>query len=252
MPPAPHHSPSLAEQRALNRTPKEAFWHGFWQSSPFLIVILPFGLLFGITAMDAGMSLAQVLGFSTLVLAGASQFTAVQLLADHAPLWVVILSALAVNLRMAMYSASLVPWLGDAAPRRRALLAYLMIDQTYATSIQHYERFPRLSLQQRLAYFGGTALATCLPWPIISMVGATIGRAIPPSLGLDFAIPITFLAMIAPLLRSVPHMVAAFTAVVLSLLFSPLPNGLGVLAAAPLAMMAGAETERRLTLKRGL
>lgn len=235
-----------AQRRALARTPAQSYRHGVLQSAPFLLVIAPFGLLFGIVATDAGLSLAQVMGFSTLVLAGASQFTAVQLLADHAPLAVVIASALAVNLRMAMYSASMVPWLAEADRPTRALIAYSLIDQTYATSIQQFERNPRLSLRQRVAYFLGSATIMCIPWMIATALGATVGRAIPDSFALDFAVPITFLAMIAPALRSVPHIVAAFVSVVLALVFAFLPNGLGLLLAAPLAMMAGAAAETRL------
>ncbi|MDP5305902.1 AzlC family ABC transporter permease [Paracoccus spongiarum] len=215
------------------------------QSVPFLIVIIPFALLFGVVALEAGMDLAQVMGFSVLVLAGASQFTAVQLLSDNAPAIIVILSGLAVNLRMAMYSASLSPWLRRASARQKAWIAYALIDQSYALAIQHYERHPRLSLDQRLAYFAGTAVALCLPWMAASWLGATVGQAIPDDIALDFAMPITFLAMIAPMLRTVAHLVACFVAVAGALAFAGLPSGLGLLIAAPIGMVAGALVEAR-------
>ncbi|TRW99715.1 branched-chain amino acid ABC transporter permease [Paracoccus sp. M683] len=213
------------------------------QSLPFLIVLLPFGLLFGVLASDVGLDLAQVLGFSVLVLAGASQFTAVQLLSDQVPALLAVVSALAVNLRMAMYSASLVPWLGKASGRDRAAVAYLLVDQTYALAIQHYEMNPRLSLAQRLAYFYGAAAAMCIPWAISSVVGATVGQAIPDGIALDFAIPITFLAMIAPMLRTLAHKVAALVAVIMALLLAWMPAGTGLLIAAPIGMAAGAAVE---------
>lgn len=232
-----------ASRRALGRSPAQSFRHGVVQSLPFLIVILPFAILFGVVALEAGMDIAQVMGFSVLVLAGASQFTAVQLLSDNAPVIIVILSGLAVNLRMAMYSASLVPWLGRATPAQRAGLAYVLIDQTYALSIQHYERHPTLSMQQRMAYFAGTALVLCVPWMIGSWIGATVGQAIPDDIALDFAMPITFIAMIAPMLRSAAHLAACFIAVMTALLLAGLPSGLGLLIAAPLGMAAGALVE---------
>lgn len=233
--------------RALARSPAQSFTHGMVQSLPFLIVILPFAVLFGVVALEAGMDVAQVMGFSVLVLAGASQFTAVQLLSDNAPVIVVILSGLAVNLRMAMYSASLVPWLGKASPGQRAGLAYVLIDQTYALAIQHYERHPRLSLAQRLGYFGGAALVLCLPWMIGSWIGATLGQAIPEGVALDFAMPITFIAMIAPMLRSAAHLAACFVAVVAALLLAGLPAGMGLLAASLLGMVTGSLVETRST-----
>ncbi|MCF3973058.1 AzlC family ABC transporter permease [Paracoccus sp. EGI L200073] len=208
-----------------------------------MIVIVPFALLFGVVAVEAGMDLAQVMGFSVLVLAGASQFTAVQLLSDQAPALIVILSGLAVNLRMAMYSASLVPWLRGATGGQRLLIAYALIDQSYALSIQHYERHPRLSLPQRLGYFAGTAVAVCVPWMIASWLGATVGRAISDDIALDFAMPITFLAMIAPMLRTPAHLGACFVAVLAALLLAGLPSGLGLLIAAPIGMATGAMLE---------
>lgn len=238
-----------ASARALARTPAQAFRFGMIQSLPFLIVIVPFAMLFGVVALEAGIDIAQILGFSVLVLAGASQFTAVQLLSDHAPTWVVILSGLAVNLRMAMYSASLVPWLKGASGRQKAWIAYTLIDQSYALAIQHYEHHPRLSLQQRLAYFFGAAVAMCIPWIAASWLGATLGRAIPDDIALDFAMPITFLAMIAPMLRTPAHMAACFVSIVAALLLAGLPSGLGMMIAALFGMATGALlevwTERR-------
>ncbi|MDT1063601.1 AzlC family ABC transporter permease [Paracoccus sp. CPCC 101403] len=250
--PAPEAEPALTpeQRRVLARGAAQCVTHGAIQALPFLLVLLPFGLLFGVLAAESGLHMGQVLGFSVLVLAGASQFTAVQLLSDHAPTVIVILSALAVNLRLAMYSASLVPWLGDAKPRQRALLAYLLIDQTYALSIQQFEAHPRLRLDQRLAYFFGTALCCCIPWVFASALGFRLGRAIPESWALDFALPITFLAMVAPMLRTPAHLAAAGVSIVATLVFSALPSGLGILLAAPLAMAMGALVERHLERKK--
>ncbi|MFG6079168.1 AzlC family ABC transporter permease [Paracoccus litorisediminis] len=239
------------QRRALARSPAQCLRHGFVQSLPFILVLVPFGLLFGVLSAEAGLDLSQVMGFSVLVLAGASQFTAVQLLTDHAPTVIILLSALAVNLRMAMYSASLVPWLGDATPRQRGLVAYLLIDQTYALSIQHFENNPRLRMDQRLAYFAGTAICACVPWLIASALGFQLGRAIPESWALDFALPITFLAMVAPMLRSPAHIAAAGVSIIAALVFTVLPSGLGILLAAPLAMATGAIVEKRMERLKG-
>lgn len=241
--PASAPAPTPEQARALARSPGQCIRHGFLQALPFILVLLPFGMLFGVVASDAGLDLAQTMGFTILVLAGASQFTAVQLISDHAPALVVIVSAVAVNLRMAMYSASLVPWLGGARPRDRAWVSYVLIDQTYALALQHYERNPRLTMPQRLGYFLGAALATCVPWFVAAALGAVMGRAIPESWALDFAVPITFIALIAPALRSLPHLVAATVAVVISLLLAGLPAGVGPMIAAICAMVAGSVTE---------
>lgn len=232
-----------AQVRALARTPAQAFRHGMVQSLPFLLVLAPFGLLFGVVSSEAGLNLPQVLGFSVLVLAGASQFTAVQLMTEHAPALIIIVTAVAVNLRMAMYSASMVPWLGGASARQRGLIAYLLIDQTFALAMQHYENNPRLAMPQRIGYFLGASIGSCVPWAIATAAGYIIGRAVPEGLALDFAMPITFLAMIGPMLRTLAHVAAALVAIIASLVFAFLPSGAGLFIAAPLAMLTGAWVE---------
>ena len=102
----------------------------------FLLVIVPFAMLFGVVATEAGLNVAEVMGMSVLVIAGAAQFAALQQMVDaDTPIAMILLTALAVNLRMAMYSASLTPWLGQARLWKRALVAYLMVDQVYLLSV---------------------------------------------------------------------------------------------------------------------
>ena len=97
------------------------YWQGLRAGAPFFLVIGPFGLLFGVLAAEAGLNLFETLSFSVVVIAGAAQFTALQLLQDQAPTLVVLASALAVNLRMAMYSASITPHLGGLPLWKRAI-----------------------------------------------------------------------------------------------------------------------------------
>lgn len=217
---------------------------------PFLLVLIPFALLFGVVATAAGLDVAQTMGFSVLVLAGASQFSAVQMMTDHAPVLVVLASSLAINLRMGMYSASLTPWIGRAPAWQRALVAYVLIDQSYGLAIQQYEKRPEWPVPQRVAYLLGATPVLCLPWMIATYVGATAGSLIPAHWPLDFAVPITFLAMAAPMLRTLPHAIAAAVAVAAALALSGLPSGTGVLVAGPLGMAAGALTDTWLAGRR--
>jgi len=222
---------------------RSAYWTGFRHGSPFLLVIVPFGLLFGVVATEAGLNLVEVMGFSILVIAGAAQFTAVQLMVQEAPTLVVIFTALVVNLRMAMYSASLTPYLGAAPLWVRALAAYFLVDQSYAVAHAHYERRPEMTLGARLAYFFGAVSPVCPMWYVATFLGAVVGRQIPPDYALDFAVPITFLALVAPALRTLAHVAAAAVSVVLALLLAFLPYGTGVLVAAAGAMIVGARVE---------
>lgn len=222
---------------------KSTFRLGMTDCLPFLIVVGPFAFLFGVVSTEAGLDVLQTFSFSFIVVAGAAQLTALSMLQDHAPLYMAIIGALAVNLRTAMYSASLTPWLSEARLWQRALAAYCLVDQPYAVSLARYEQNPGWNIEQRLSYYFGAAAAIVPFWFAMSVVGALIGKAIPDWLALDFAMPITFIALVAPMLRTLAHLAAALVSVVAALLLAWLPAGTGLLAAAALAMIAGAQVE---------
>ena len=224
-------------------TDKSAYLRGVRDGSPFILMAIPFATLFGVVATEAGLTLAQVIGFSVLVIAGAAQFAALQLMIENAAIVLVLAAALAVNLRMAMYSAALVPHLGTAPLWQRALVAYVNFDQSYIQSISEYERRPEMTVRQKAAYFLGVATLITPFWVGSTVVGALIGSAIPPEYGLDFIVPIMFLAMVAPMLKSLAHVAAALTSACVALALIGLPSGMGLLIAAVCAMLAGALVE---------
>lgn len=228
-------------------TRKSYYWQGVLDGLPFILVLAPFALLFGVLAAEAGLRVFEALAFSVVVIAGAAQFAALQLMVDDTPTLIVIISALAVNLRMAMYSASLAPHLREASLWQKAWVAYGTVDQSFALASTLYEDKPDLSITQKLAYFAGT-LTPMLPlWYGFTMLGAWGGQAIPPEWALDFALPLTFIAMIGPMLRTLPHMIAAGVSVATALAFAWVPFNLGLLIAAFLAMIAGAQMELYLS-----
>lgn len=232
-------------------TAKSYFWKGIRDSSPFIFVAGPFGLLFGVLATEAGLKIFETMTFTMTVFAGAAQFAALQLMQENAPTLIVLASALAVNLRVAMYSASLTPYLGAAPLWQRALVAYFTVDQSYALSVVQFETDKNMSLPERLAYFAGTCALIAPFWYGATLVGAVMGSRIPESWALDFALPIAFLAMIAPMLRTPAHMVAALVSIVTAIAAAGLPYNSGLLIAGLAAMMAGARTELWLE-RRGL
>ena len=227
----------------MRATQKSVFLQGLRDGSPFLLVAVPFAALFGVSAIEAGLSLGQAMGFSVLVIAGASQFAALQMIADGAGVALTLLAALAVNLRMAMYSASLVPYLGEAPLWQRAVASYLMFDQSYVGAMARYEAEPAIPLPDRMRSYIGVAMAIAPAWVIATLVGALLGARIPPEAALDFALPITFIAMIGPMLRTLAHVAAALTSVVVALALAGLPSGTGLLIAAACAMAAGVLVE---------
>ncbi|MDZ7826874.1 MAG: AzlC family ABC transporter permease [Gammaproteobacteria bacterium] len=146
----------------------------------------PSGCCSGPLAPTSGWICCRSWASPMLVIAGASQFATLQLLVDQAPVAVAVLTGLAVNLRMAMYSASLMPHFVGASLRLRAAAAYLMVDQVYAMSVQRYAGGD-LTLDERLAYYFGVAAPVIPVWYLGTAVGALVGGRIPPEFALDFA-----------------------------------------------------------------
>jgi 4-azaleucine resistance transporter AzlC len=222
---------------------RRAFWLGVRDALPFMLVIVPFGLLFGVLASEAGWRLVETLAMSAVVIAGASQFTALQLLSEHAPLAICIVAPLAINLRMAMYSASLAPHLGGAPGWQRALMAYGLTDQTYGVVMNRYAVRPRMTRREKVAHYFGTLLPICVPWWLATWAGAVLGAAIPAGLALDFAVPVTFIALFAPALRTRPNVAAAAVAAAAALGLAWMPWNLGLILAAGAGMAAGSLAE---------
>ncbi len=222
---------------------KSLYWAGFRDGTPFLFVAVPFGTLFGVLAAEAGLNLVETMTFTITAFAGAAQFTALQLMQDNAPTVIVLASALAVNLRLAMYSAALTPHLGAAPLWQRALIANFIVDQTYGLSLVRFEEEPDLPMRARIAYFFGAISPLAPAWYLATLAGALAGARIPDAWALDFALPIAFLAMISPMLRTPAHVIAAGTGITVSLLAAGLPYNLGLVVAGMAGMMAGARAE---------
>ena len=224
-------------------TTKSAYWAGVRDGLPFIVMVVPFALLFGVVGIEAGLSMAQTMSFSVLVIAGASQFAALQLMLENAAIGFVLLAALAVNLRMAMYSAALAPHLGAAPFWQRALVGYLNFDQSYMASIAKYEDNPQMTLPAKVAYFLGVALVISPLWCVFTYIGARLGATVPADIEIAFILPIAFLSMVAPMLKSLAHVAAAFVSIIVAISLAGLPAGSGLLIAAVCAMLTGVVVE---------
>lgn len=222
---------------------RAAFLQGLRAALPFILMIVPFGALFGVVAQAQGLTILQAMAFSFVVVAGASQFAALQLLNDGAPLLVVILTATAVNLRMAMYSVAMTPHFGRAPFWQRALVAYLLIDQSYLLSAAEFPRQPQWGLTEKLGYYFGTVLILCGLWYLATWVGASFGQLLPEGVSFDFVVPVTFLAMIAPMLMTKAQIAAAAVSAAVALALWWMPYSSGLLVAAVAAMATGATVE---------
>lgn len=211
-------------------TVARAFREGAVEVAPILVGIIPFGLVAGAAAVDAGIGLEGAMALSTIVFAGASQLAAIDLLARDAPLLVILATVGIINLRMAMYSAALAPRLAHVPLLRRLGAAYLLTDQAFALTATRVERHPGRS--HRLAYYFGAAAPLWVNWQIMTAVGALLGTTIPDWLPLEATIPLVFLALLVPAITDRSTLAAAVVSGTVATLTAGLPNNLGLLVGA--------------------
>jgi len=208
--------------------------------APLLLGVAPFGLVAGIAAVEAGLGLPEAVAMSVVVFAGASQLAALDLLGRDARLSVVVVTAAVINLRMLMYSASIAPYFRDLPGRWRAGLAYLLTDQAYVLSVANYRSDVQVD---RVAYYLGVAATLWVVWQVTTVAGVVLGAGVPDAWGLDFAVPLVFLALLVPAMEDRPRTVAAVTAGSLAVAGTALPLNLGLLVGATVGVAAGMVAE---------
>ncbi|EXI91916.1 MAG: Inner membrane protein YgaZ [Candidatus Accumulibacter sp. BA-94] len=208
---------------------------------PMSMSILPFGLVCGAAASNAGLTTGQSLAMSWVIFAGSAQIASTQLFAGGAPLLVILATATIINLRFLMYGASLSQHFGGLSRRWQAAIAYLLTDQAFALTVVRRSARPE---QPHLHWFYlGLAAATWVCWQLATIAGILLGSLVPPSWSLDFIVPLTFIAMLVPLLSTRAMLLAATTGGSAAVLLV-LPLQLNLIAAALLGVVAGMAAEK--------
>ena len=208
-----------------------------------MVGVFPFGMIYGALALSAGLSPSAAQMMSSIVFAGSSQFAVAQLVREAAPAFVIVVTIAMINLRHMLYSASMAPYVKDLSARWKSLLAYLLTDECYAATVTHYQEQGITATSHW--FFLGAGLALWTTWQVSSALGIFLGSALPASWPLDFALPLTFIAMVIPVLRDRPAAAAAVSGGVVSLLAYALPYKLGFILAALISIGVGMLMERR-------
>lgn len=201
---------------------------GFWDMLPAFPATLAWGLVTGVAMAQSGIGLLNAYLFSTVAYAGSAQLAVLPLMVGHAPVWVVALTALMVNLRFVIYSAALKSTLGALTLARRAALAYVIGDMTFVIFLRSGANHePKC----RPAYFTGLALGSFLPWHAGSYIGLLAAGYIPAEWGLDFAGMLALLALLVPMLANRPGLAGCLAAGALGLALNSLPARSGLILA---------------------
>ena len=171
----------------------KVFLKGILDVSPLMIPVVPFGLIFGVFAIDVGFSPLETMGMSLIVFGGASQIVLLQLFSGGASSLVIISSVGAVNSRHLLYGAVVSEHLSDLKLIWKILISYFLVDQAFARSNEYFKKNNDDNKYFHLVGGG----ATCwVIWQTTTFLGIVLGSFIPEKLGLSFAVPLTFLALL--------------------------------------------------------
>ena len=213
------------------------FWSGIRDEAPLQLGIVPFGLVFGVLGLEAGLSFWQTIFMSSILFGGASQIVFAQLVFTGTPAPILISSVSTINLRHVLYSVSIAPYIINLPLRWRIVLGYLLTDEAYAVSIKRFQHLPASPFMHY--HLLGTGMTLWVVWQTSTVIGAVAGTSIPDSWQLGFAVPLTFLAIVAPNIKLRSDLVAALTAGICAIALQFLPWNLWLIISALAGITAG-------------
>ncbi len=201
---------------------------------PVMTGVIPFGAVMGTAAHEAGLSVWQSTWMNVLVFAGASQLAAVDLMTKNVSLLVVVATGLVINLRFILYSAAFSPFAREARWGTKLLSAYMLTDQSYAVMSANEAHFR--SKQDALTFYFGSCVCMAIAWHLSVLAGFYFGNFSPRDWALDYAVPLSFVVLVIPTLKTWKHRAVAVCSGVFGILFRDLPLNVGLLVAAFCAM----------------
>jgi predicted branched-subunit amino acid permease len=215
---------------------QQDFIVGARDSLPILLGVVPFATICGVAAVSVGLTPLEAIGMNFIVFAGASQLAVLQLMSIGSPWLIMVLTAWVINMRFTMYSAALASYLQEEPFLRKAPFAYMLSDQAFGVTMS---RFSNQVPSSPAWYFYGSAAVIWVTWNASAVAGALLGTLIPESWGLDFAFPLSFMALMFAALKDRPAVLAALVGGLSAILAKGLPYNLGLILAALLGISSG-------------
>jgi 4-azaleucine resistance transporter AzlC len=222
-------------------SPRDEFLAGSREIAPVLIGTLPFGFVAGVAAIASGLTPFEGMALSILSFSGIAQLIVCQLIAAQSPAIVVVAAAAVVSLRHMMYSAAVSPHLAHLDRRWRTILAFLMTDQSFVMTVKHFSEpgDPR----HRHWHVLGSSVTLYVFWQAAVLIGIVLGAQVPATWSLDFAVVLTFIALLVPAVRTRADLAAAIVAAGVALIAVGLPYRLALVVASIAGIAAGMAIE---------
>lgn len=226
----------------LDSIRRREFLAGCRDVVPLLLGLVPFGLAAGVAAIAAGMTPLEGMALSIFSFSGIAQLVVCQLVAIDSPIAVTVAAAAVVSLRLVMYSAALAPHLAHLDRRWRAVIAFFMTDQGFAMAVARFAAPGDRGA--RHWYYLGTAVVLYASWQLAVLAGIVAGARVPAAWSLDFAVTLTFIALLVPVVRTRADLAAALVAAGVALWAAGLPYRLALVVASIAGIAAGLALER--------
>ncbi|HEU4623102.1 MAG TPA: AzlC family ABC transporter permease [Burkholderiaceae bacterium] len=229
--------------RPRSSNEQRAFREGVRDLMPAAPATFAWGLVTGVAMVKSGLTLAQAVGMSLTVFAGSAQLSSLPLIAGAAPVWVIVLTALVVNLRFVIYAAALKREFQQFSLPRRWVLGYLTGDIGFVIFMNKLQREGRFAHADW--YFLGGAVCNWCAWQLASMIGIFAAAVVPTHWGLELAGTLALLALLIPLANTRPGVVGVLVASIVAVIAYPLPLRLGLVMAVVCGIVAAMMVEPR-------
>lgn len=214
---------------------------GFTAFLPLSVGLIPWGMVVGMAMTGIGLTPVQAMGMNLIVFAGTAQLGTLPLIGDQAPLWLIVLTALALNLRFVIFSAAIAPGFRGIGTGARWLSGHLLTDGVFATCLErlHRENDPHW----RLGYYLAPCVWSWLLWQCSALVGVHAAHIVPKHWSLEFMATIALIVLLVPMAKVRPMLVAALAGGIGATLLRSLPLRLGVVVAICVGIAAGFAAE---------
>ena len=200
---------------------KENLLKGFYDVSPLLLPVVPFGIIFGALGIELGFGPYITYATSIIIFSGASQIVFFQLLSNGASSLIAITSSSVVSTRHLLYGAVVAQYLSKLSLMWKIFLSYLLTDQAFAVSQEFFKK--NSNDEYKHYHLLGAGLTLWIVWQLTTVIGILLGSIVPEELGLSFTIPLTFLALLINYFRKIDHLIVIFLSGLSSILFYEAP-----------------------------
>lgn len=210
---------------------------GFRVFLPLSVGLVPWALVTGMSMVGIGMTPLQAMGMNIIVFAGTAQLGTLPLIAAGAPLWLIVATALALNLRFVIFSAAIAQGFRGIGSGPRWLCGHLLTDGVFATCVA--KMMETEDKDWRLGYYLAPSLWSWLLWQVFALVGVLAAGSIPRGWSLEFMATIALLLLLIPMAKMRPMLVSALAGGATAVLLNGLPLKLGLFAAIFVGIGAG-------------